>query len=390
MRFKEKNGVLEIYLEGRIDSQNAAEFEAEIMDAMDSHPSMDLLMDATDLAYISSAGLRALIKMRKRIGKPIRIREVSPEIYEIFETTGFTELFQVERKMRRVSVEGCEVLGEGFYGTVYRLDPETIIKVYNSPFALDLIQNEKKMARAAFISGIPTAISYDIVRVDGHYGAVFELLDCRSFNDIIIDEPERAEELLQQYVAFLKQIHDTVMKPGTAPSAKQRFLDYVDVIRESLPDDIYHKLKEILETIPESDHVIHGDYHMKNVMLQNGEPMLIDMDNISLGHPIFDLQALYVTYKAFEEDDPGNSEAFLGMSSELTDFIWKRIKELYFETTDPEVLEKKEEQIRVVAGVRFMYLLVVSGMKETELGKLRIKHTVEHFRELLDKLETLV
>ena len=161
-------------------------------------------------------------------------------------------------------------------------------------------------------------------------------------------------------------------------------------IRESLPDDIYHKLKKILETIPESDHVIHGDYHMKNVMLQNGEPMLIDMDNISLGHPIFDLQALYVTYKAFEEDDPGNSEAFLGMSSELTDFIWKRIKELYFETTDPEVLEKKEDQIRVVAGVRFMYLLVVSGMKETELGKLRIKHTVEHFRELLDKLETLV
>ena len=199
MRFKEKNGVLEIYLEGRIDSQNAAEFEAEIMKAIDSHPSMDVLVDATDLAYISSAGLRALIKMRKRIGKPLRIREVSPEIYEIFETTGFTELFQVERKMRRVSVEGCEVLGEGFYGTVYRLDPETIIKVYNSPFALDLIQNEKKMARAAFISGIPTAISYDIVRVDGHYGAVFELLDCRSFNDIIIDEPERAEELLQQY-----------------------------------------------------------------------------------------------------------------------------------------------------------------------------------------------
>ncbi|MBQ9870904.1 MAG: anti-sigma factor antagonist [Eubacterium sp.] len=390
MRFKEENGVLEIYLEGRIDSQNAAEVEDEIMKAMDSHPSMDVLVDATDLAYISSAGLRALIKMRKRIGKPLRIREVSPEIYEIFETTGFTELFQVERKMRRVSVEGCEVLGEGFYGTVYRLDPETIIKVYNSPFALDLIQNEKKMARAAFISGIPTAISYDIVRVDDHYGAVFELLDCRSFNDIIIDEPERAEELLQQYVAFLKQIHDTVMKPGTAPSAKQRFLNYVDVIRESLPDDIYHKLKKILETIPESDHVIHGDYHMKNVMMQNGEPMLIDMDNISLGHPIFDLQALYVTYKAFEEDDPGNSEAFLGMSSELTDFIWKRIKELYFETTDPEVLEKKEEQIRVVAGVRFMYLLVVSGMKDTELGKLRIKHTVEHFRELLDKLETLV
>ena len=39
MRFKEKNGVLEIYLEGRIDSQNAAEFEAEIMKAMDSYGS---------------------------------------------------------------------------------------------------------------------------------------------------------------------------------------------------------------------------------------------------------------------------------------------------------------------------------------------------------------
>ena len=96
MRFKEKNGVLEIYLEGRIDSQNAAEFEAEIMKAMDSHPSMDVLVDATDLAYISSAGLRALLALSEATKNRIRILNVCHEVYNVFDMTGFTDFFTFE------------------------------------------------------------------------------------------------------------------------------------------------------------------------------------------------------------------------------------------------------------------------------------------------------
>ena len=133
MRITTKNNTLTIFLEGRIDTNNAAQTESKIFAAVDSANGADIVIDAEKLDYISSAGLRVLMKLRKSINKPLPVINVSRDVYDIFETTGFTELLDVKRAMREVSVEGCEVIGRGFYGTVYRIDEETIVKVYESP-----------------------------------------------------------------------------------------------------------------------------------------------------------------------------------------------------------------------------------------------------------------
>ncbi len=39
-----------------------------------------------------------------------------------------------------------------------------------------MIKNEQRLAKRAFVKGVPTAISYDIVKVGDKYGSVFELL----------------------------------------------------------------------------------------------------------------------------------------------------------------------------------------------------------------------
>ena len=88
----------------------------------------------TDAAGGASAGLRVILRLRKQEPE-LAIVNVSPEVYEIFEMTGFTEMMPVSRAYRRVSVDGCEVIGQGANGKVYRLDPETIIKVYLNPTA---------------------------------------------------------------------------------------------------------------------------------------------------------------------------------------------------------------------------------------------------------------
>ena len=118
------------------------------------------------------------MKVRKQAGSEVRIFDVSPEVYEILDMTGFTEFLTVEKRLREISVDGCEVIGRGFYGTVYRIDPETIVKVYSTPDCIPIIQNEQRLAKRAFVKGVPTAISYDIVRVGDSYGSVFELRSC--------------------------------------------------------------------------------------------------------------------------------------------------------------------------------------------------------------------
>jgi hypothetical protein len=135
--------------------------------------------------------------------------------------------------------------------------------------------------------------------------------------------------------------------------------------------------------------VVHGDFQMKNVLLCEGEPMLIDMESLCTGQPLFDLQGLYVTYKAFPEDEPGNAMNFLGIQDGTAAHIWQRIMELYFGTEDKTVLGRMEDKIRVAAAVRFLYLLTVTGLKHHDLTPRRIQHTREQLAELLSRVDSL-
>lgn len=389
------NKVLVIRLEGRIDSNNAEALGREIASQREEAHGA-LVFDARKLAYISSAGLRVLMqvmKAEKKAGnEPVSLVEVSREVYDVLQMTGFTEMVKVQKAYREISLEGSQLIGEGFFGKVYRLDADTIVKLYAGEDSIPMIKREQSRARQAFIKGIPTAISYDIVRVGSQYGAVFELLQARSFNDLVIeyeDEPEKLEALMERYVDCLKQVHATEMEAGELPLARDEMLDRLSCLRECLPEEILLGLQKLLRDLPEDFHVVHGDFQMKNVMLCKDEPMLIDMETLCTGQPVFDLQGLYVTYKAFPEDEPDNVRAFLGIRPETADYIWRRLLELYFGTEDKAVLMGLEDKIRVAAAIRFLHLLVATPLKDTALADLRIQHTREHLQELLPRVTSL-
>lgn len=384
------NNILTVYLEGRIDISNAADTEKELFAELDTHPDCTPVLDAAKLEFISSAGLRILMKLRKRIKTDLRILNTSPEVYDIFEVTGFTELFEIEKRFRELSVDGCEVLGTGFFGTVYRVNDETIVKVYHSPDSLPMIRNEQRLAKRAFVKGVPTAISYDIVKVGECYGSVFELLRAETFNDILIRQPERFDEILRLYIGFLKTVHSTEMDAGTLPMARDTFLGYLDVIREYLTQAQYDRLKALLSALPDDLHTVHGDFQMKNVMLVDEEPMLIDMDTLSTGQPVFDLQALYVTYVLFGKDDPDNLPGFLGIPQEWGERIWSAILAEYFPECSGAALEAVNNKIILAASIRFLFLLASTDLKHGDLGSRRIKRAQQMISVLLDQVDSFL
>ncbi|MBP5466638.1 MAG: anti-sigma factor antagonist, partial [Clostridia bacterium] len=159
-----ENETLKLFPEGKIDSYNAEETEREMNSIIDGNSFKDLILDADNLQYISSAGLRIILRLKKSHDK-LAIINVNPEVYDIFEMTGFTEMMTIEKAYRKVSVEGCEVIGQGANGKIYRISEDTIVKVYARPDCLDEILNERKLAKKSFVLGIPTAISYDIAKV---------------------------------------------------------------------------------------------------------------------------------------------------------------------------------------------------------------------------------
>lgn len=350
---KIENDKLIYFLEGRIDSSNAQSVEEQIISFREGNEELDIVVDAEKLEYISSAGLRIMLRLRK-LCPDLKIINVSSEVYDIFEMTGFTEMITIEKAYRVLSVEGCEVIGQGSNGKVYRIDPDTIIKVYRNPDALPEIHQERELARRALVIGIPTAIPYDVVKVGDGYGSVFELLNAKSFAKLITQDPDNFDHYIKLYVDLLKDIHSTEEKDGIMPSMKEVAVKWAKFDEEHLPGDYGKKLVELVEAVPEDRHVLHGDYHVKNVMMQNGEVLLIDMDTLCTGNPVFELGSVYNAYIGFGIDDPKKVEDFMDLPYDLTAKIWKKFLKLYVGSDDEAKLKEVEDKAKLIGLMRLL------------------------------------
>lgn len=93
---KQEETTLTVTLEGRLDTVTAPQLEEELGTAVKGISR--LIFDFDALEYVSSAGLRVLLSAQKvmnRQGSMI-IRNVSSEIMEIFEVTGFVDILNIE------------------------------------------------------------------------------------------------------------------------------------------------------------------------------------------------------------------------------------------------------------------------------------------------------
>ncbi|WP_298499850.1 STAS domain-containing protein [uncultured Methanobrevibacter sp.] len=88
---------LTLSVEGRIDTITSQELDNEINEELGNFDS--LIMDFTDLEYISSAGLRVLIATQKKLKEddvPFVIKNVNDAVGEIFRMSGFDKILKIE------------------------------------------------------------------------------------------------------------------------------------------------------------------------------------------------------------------------------------------------------------------------------------------------------
>ena len=389
MKTELQNGILTAALEGRIDSGNSAEVESEIREAIGDSKPDTVVLDANALEYISSAGLRVILRLRKEYPS-LRVLNVSSEVYEVFEMTGFTEMMDVEKAYRQVSVEGCEEIGRGANGTIYRIDKDNVVKVFNNPDALGDIQHEREVARLALILGIPTAISYDVVRVGESYGSVFEFLNATSFSKMIANEPDKLDWCVQEYVKMLKLIHSTEVPEGKLPDMKETVVGWAEFMQDYLPEEPGKKLLSLVEAVPQNNHMIHGDYHTKNLELQDDEVLLIDMDTLAVGDPVFELASMFNAYQGFFEIDHEAIKSFQGFDLETATEFWHKTLKAYLETDDEEVIKSVEDKARIVGYTRLIRRSIRRKGLEDPVRKAEIDLWTKELIELLGQYDTLV
>ena len=313
-------------VKGIVNSANAADFGGTLSTLPGE--AEEVVLDVSGLEYISSAGLRVILSLKKRCGgKPFRITGANSEVMDVFDMTGFSEIMEITPACRKISVDGCEVIGRGACGECYRIDDETIIKLYYGNTDPAFIEHEKALSKKAFVMGIPTAISYDIVEANGRRGVVYELIRSKTLGELIRADRTKLDEYVEMYVDTCKKVHAIHTHDPEIPSFKD--INRADIENiTGITDGERAMLHRFLDLVPEKDTCIHGDLNVNNIMVQDGECCLIDMGELSTGTPMFDISRILfsMVYAAPAEE----YYAFYKMPTEEVTEIWNKFFRGYF------------------------------------------------------------
>ena len=379
----ENNGQVTLTLKGRLDTTSATKANDEIKRLLDTCSDIrQLICDASQLEYISSSGLRILLSLSKRYPN-FSIVEVSADVYQVLDVTGFTKIMTVEKALRHLSIEGCELIGIGGVGEVYRIDGDTIIKVFREGTTLEEVRKEINLSKEAFIMGMPTAISFDVVKVGSRYGLVYELLRADTLSVCVSRHPDQVDHYARLYANLFRQMHAIhVPRESLIPSAvahEEWAIRHISRYFDSKSIDL---MLQIVQAVPKGDRLLHCDLQTKNAMMQNGELMLIDMGEMSYGHPLLDLgharSAMY--------DFIGNYEATIGLPRELGKKVWLKTLDYYFKDLDAADKAHRCDQIHVVAKLRNFTWLSLSDSFPQEV----IRECQEAFKERVLKEKDFV
>ncbi len=290
-----------------------------------------------NLEYISSAGLRVLLKVKKQKKIEAEINNVSDEVYDIFEVTGFTQLFKVSRKMRAIFLERTELVIRSLNGGIYAQKDDTMVKVFNKGISLNEVKKERESAQTAMIAGVPTLIPFDVVTVGDCYGIIYESAGSTTLAGAIKKDPGKLPELAEKFADFLHEIHG-IEVDDDFPDIKDRYKEWLSIAGNRLEENDRYNISILLDGIPDSACFIHGNINPSNIIVTDDELMLMDMSGAAHGHSIFDLQALYASLVEMEKERPMYCSIVFRMSYENCLKFW----DIFFKTY---MRGRKEEEV---------------------------------------------
>lgn len=199
--------------------------------------------------------------------------------------------------LKEMTIEGLDLIAQGGTGRIYRINDEQILKVFTD-ITPEELEKQKATAVELFKAMVPTAISFETVRVGDKYGIVYEFLNGASVGKTLAQHPERVREIGERMGTLLKEQHGASMENTALEYMNDRVNGWIDRIENRFIKSKDAKmLREIVKAIPRGKCMLHCDFHEGNVMIQNGEYLLVDIDEACIGHPLYDLTYHYINHE---------------------------------------------------------------------------------------------
>lgn len=388
---------MKIELKGHLDTSKVAEEKARI-DALMADVKADehVEIDCTELEFISSSGLRIMLMLKQKHAD-MELTGVRPNVYDVFEMTGFTRILDVKKALRKIELSSCQLIGEGGNGAAYRINDEEIVKVCKHSHGEEGLIRESELVKEAFLMGVPTVISFDTVDCgNGHKGIVMEALDSQSLGAYIAEDPSRMDDIVPKYVELFRQADAVEVTSPLFRDTKEWLLDRLMLPQRIINEEEAAQMMSLLDEIPDSKHFVHFDGHVGNVLMHGAEGnrnlMLIDFGDAGTGHPILEI-AGWAFMMLEPEYGRGytQQEKITGMSRELSrEFSRRVIAEMFHPANDAELEEILEKaalvgRIKGACIAQFWY-----AASPSEAFKTYIKRMVAETIRLMPEIKSAI
>ena len=176
------------------------------------------------------------------------------------------------------------LLGRGKSSEVFRIGGGEVVKIFHDAVSEEMIEREMTAAMMAASLGLPTAAPNARVEVDDKRALIYPEISGPSVAHAIRKKPLSAASLLRDMGGVLHGVHaQSVSGLRTVKSVLQTDIDYGPA-----PETLKRAAKHYLVRLPEGSQLLHGDFHIDNILVNDGGLVILDWAKSAIGAPAAD------------------------------------------------------------------------------------------------------
>ena len=175
---------------------------------------------------------------------------------------------------------------------VYR-DGDKAIKVFNEDYSKADVLNEALNQARVEETGLDIPRILEVTKLDGKWAIISDFIEGKTMSQIMQEEPERMNELLEQFVGIQLHIHEQRAPLLTKLKDKMNR----KISETSLDATTRYELHTRLEGMPKHNKVCHGDFNPSNIIITPaGKSYVIDWAHATQGNASADAARTYLLF----------------------------------------------------------------------------------------------
>jgi len=175
----------------------------------------------------------------------------------------------------------------GATAEIYAWENGQILKLFREWVTASAVQTEARTARLVHASGAPVPAVGEVVEIDGRMGLLYAQVEGESMLAAMGTQPWRLVHFARQLAEQQADLHNRSL-PAGMPAQRERMWSKIERAK-ALPPATRQRVLALLDSLPTSNRLCHGDFHPDNVLLTATGPVIIDWIDATAGHPLADV-----------------------------------------------------------------------------------------------------